>query len=364
MGSIFLQYGKARAGIYADRSAPLLVEAPALKLGAKAYLSGRYLMIEDGRTIFRCRIAISDDGAIEALNERPEADDAMVKALARLTGGDADSGVNAVVQLTRSGLVVQHPARPLELYDAEYIGYRLIDAYRSWAPSQWNNSPLIQELRRGGRKDLATGFLLETYFIVRDAHRTASAVLAHHLTATQRTLLRSFQDEEADHSELLVGGFAHLGLPPDQVRAAEPNPESALFNDYFFCAGHQSVAHFAAALIIPEIDEHPSQPVGQAYDKDGTPRDLVDLLERSNGIPAEALTGFRRHAALDGDAEHAMMPVQLMAQERFFTPEVIRSLARTVAQGIAAYGHFMDGIHRRYRDWNGSLVVGPIIGEY
>ncbi|MER5266935.1 hypothetical protein ABTZ99_33060 [Actinosynnema sp. NPDC002837] len=342
----------------------MLVDTPVLKSTAKAVLRDGGLLIVDGAFEYRCPIAHPAVEAVEALNNREFRRLAMVEALATLRGGDLGSGVEAVTALVKSGLVVEHPAGNRRFHNAEYIGYRLIDAFRQWAPRLWNDNPLIRALRAGGRRDLGMGLMLETFFVVRAAHWTAPSVLAHDLTADQRRALREFFDEEADHSALMARDFAHLDIDPAQLGTAQSTPESILFNNYFFAMGHHSPAHFAASLIIPEVPEAVADPDSRKIDPEGRPRDVLDLLEFRNDIPAAALAGFRAHGAIDEGAEHAMMPVRVLAEEHVISVERTRVLASVVAQGVVAYDQFLHGIHRRYDAWDGRLVLGPVLGEF
>jgi len=341
-----------------------LVKTPMLKRGCIAYLADGALAIEANENTFRCQISNPSPQAVEMLNSRPRQGDAMASALASLLGSDLDAGRAALSALLRAGLVVEHIEERPQFYDAEYIGYRLIDGFRCRASRVWNDNPLIWQLREGRRNDLATGFLIETYHIVRGAHWTASAVMGHHLTAVQRQLLRSFLDEEADHSELLAEGIGCLNLTTEQRKRLTPNPESLLFNDFFFAAGHHSPAHFAAALVITEVKSYYTQPEDSVQDSASGPRDLLDLLERGHGVPATALKGFREHAALDDASDHGLLPVQLLAEEQFFTRESVELLAATVAEGVAAYDQFLTGIRRRYDMRSGSAITGPLNLEY
>ncbi|WP_191296678.1 hypothetical protein [Lentzea cavernae] len=335
-----------------------------LKSTAKAVLRNGDLMIIDGASEYRCVVANPVNDAVEALNGREFRRSAMAEALATLRDSDLGAGEEAVSALVKAGLVVEHPEGGRAYFNAEYIGYRLIDAHRRWAPRLWNDNPLIRALRSGGRRDLGIGLMVETFFVVRAAHWTAPSVLAHDLTARQRSALREFFDEEADHSDLMARDFVHVGIEPAKLKAAQATPESTLFNNYFFAMGHQSVAHFAASLIIPEVPEYVLDSSGVKEDSDGKPRDVLDLLEFYNDIPAAALAGFRAHGAIDEGAEHAMMPVLVLAEEGVISAERTRVLASVVAQGIMAYDHFLHGINRRYDGWDGHLVLGPVLGEF
>ncbi|MFO0556149.1 MAG: hypothetical protein U0271_47670, partial [Polyangiaceae bacterium] len=107
---------------------------------------------------------------------------AFLPALARLfdlTPAECDGLVS---QLVRAGLIIEHPdSRPATLR-GDYLGWRLIDVYRTTAPSIWGKSPLFDALRTPGNRTVAIGALLEAYYRLRAAAPSAAAVLGRTLT--------------------------------------------------------------------------------------------------------------------------------------------------------------------------------------
>ena len=230
--------------------------SPTLKQECTVYSDGNRLIIGNGP--FEIRMTFPNDISAADINEfRSGRDGDLTTALTRMADGSETEGL--VRELIRQGVIVEHPDHRRGPVDPEYLGHRLIDTFRRTTHRMWRSNPLISALRSSSDPGLSVGFLLESYFMVRNADWTAPTVLGHWLTRRQRTLLDEFFAEESDHGELMAGAFAEVGLDPDEIRAAHPIPETLSYNTYFFACGHQSPAHFATSLIIPGVPENPAK---------------------------------------------------------------------------------------------------------
>lgn len=322
-----------------------LCASPKLKPGCTVDSDDNVLRIGNGP--FEVRVAFSSAISLDDLSDlRAPAKSRLSSVLKRMAGGADVAGI--VRRLIQEGVVVEHPELRSELVNAEYLAYRLIDDFRQTAHRAWKDNPLVSELRSTSDPRLSIGFLLEAYFMVRNANWTAPAVLGHWLTRRQRNLLEGFFAEESGHGELMADAFAEAGLDPDEVRAAHPIPETLAYNTYFFACGHQSPAHFATSLIIPEVPENPSG-VGR-----GTGEDILDLL---SGVPDKVVAAFRAHDDVDDEADHGALPVMLLAECGQIPRRLAEELFITLRQGIFGIDAMLRGVVTRYQNSDVPLAA-------
>ncbi|MEV5979569.1 iron-containing redox enzyme family protein [Streptomyces sp. NPDC052114] len=319
-------------------------ESTALKPGCTVQAQEGYLYVDNGP--FRVRIAPAAAVPAPALDAlRSSEPGSLYRGLIELTGGRA-AARRVAGALVRAGVVIEHPQRRGDWVAGEYLGHRLVDTFRLTAHHTWRNNPLVGALRRGGDRGLELGFLLESYFMVRNADWSAPAVLGHWLTPRQRTLFEEFYNEESGHSELMADAFADAGLDPEAVRRAHPAPETLAYGTYFFAAGHQSPAHFATSLIVPEVPENPTKQSAAAV------TDILDLLEL---VPDSLVQSFRAHGEIDDAAEHRGLPVDLLAECGPVPRDLAAELFVTLRQGVFGLDALLRGVHDRYADWDGDL---------
>jgi len=202
-----------------------------------------------------------------------------------------------------------------------------------------------------GNFNVAAGFLLESYFHIRSASWTAAPVLGHSLTKNQRDILESFWVIERSHGEEIAEQFALIGLSPDAVRACLPAPETELFERFLFSCGHRSVAEFAAALILPEVEEIPAGAVALAAIESSE-----SLISTYQDLPVALVKAFEEHEKENESLEHADLPVQLMHGMGSFSREQATTLFETLHYAIHAYDILLGGVVRRYKDWDGNHI--------
>jgi hypothetical protein len=333
-----------------------LTYCPVIKRSCSITHERSSLRIQNGPFEIRIELpAEPDRAALDLLERRPAEPDGLRRAFAMLLGTDRATAQAAVDEMTRAGIIVEHPSHAPPLYSGEYIAYRLIDTFRCRSYDTLGTSELMMKLKAGGQRELAIGFLLENYFVIASARWTATAVLSHWMTRTQRQLLEEFFTEEAGHGELLAGAFAAVDLDPALVREAEATAETKLYQRYFYSSGGLSVAHFAAAIIIPEVRDDPKGTLLPG----GNSENSVGIMAR-NGIPDALVEAFKKHEHLDEETEHSSLPVRLLEEHGAVPPELARALLATTNLGIDTFELFLRGILRRYTDWNHRLQPAPL----
>jgi hypothetical protein len=332
-----------------------LTTCPVIKPTCELFAEDAALCVRNGP--FEIRIGSSTalaDRMLDAITERPLRPDSLAESLAEIIGGTLDDGREAVAALIRVGAVVEHPELRPSVVNGEYLGYRLTDTFRQRAHDIWGRNTLLRALGRGNQRSLAIGFLLESYYVIREANWTAAAVLGQAMTGNQRRELEEFFHEEAEHSELMADAFATVGLDPHTVRRGIATPESRLYNQFFFGCGHLSPAHFAASIIVPEVRELPP---GTGYKSGASPRLITDVIENDHGVPKELLDSFRAHEDIDDEADHGFVPVLLLAEYGYISRELAAELFSILELGIHSFNEFLNGIERRYADWDGKVIL-------
>lgn len=335
-----------------------MIATPCIKPGCRiTQLPPQTLRIENGP--FEVLLELPEpasERALRVLDDRPTDPDLFRETLGEVLDADEASVEGAIQSLARLGVVTEHPERPREHYPGEYIAYRLLDRRRLRFLEVAGKHPLCDALAEPGRRDLALGMLLESYFHMRGARQITVAVLARELTARQRELLEDLFLDERTHAEQVVDGFALVGLDPDRVRRALAAPATQLLESFFVACGHRSVATFAAAMMVPEA---PMFPPG-AEVVDPLP-DLLHLAEHVQGLPGALLAGFRRHAEVNELHRHGDVAVEVLAEAGTFTREQVAGLVATLDYAVDATGLYLSGIEQRYRSWDGQLVLPPTI---
>ncbi|PYC87407.1 hypothetical protein C7C46_04825 [Streptomyces tateyamensis] len=249
-----------------------------------------------------------------------------------------------VERLFSTGLLVDPEAARLDSVPGAYVACRLVDAFRREFPRVLRDAPLLRALAAGPDHGLAAGLLLETYFVVRAASWSAEPVFRHRMTAVQRAALEEFRASESGHGNLLLGGFAALGLDVDVLRTAEEAVETMAYSHAYGAFGWQGVAEFAAALILPEV-----RAAGADSARPGT--DVLDLLEREHGIPEALIRRFRAHDADDVEGDHGGLPSLLLSEEHELGQAKVTRLFTVLRQMMDLYRGHLDAVHRRYARW-------------
>ncbi|WP_152514097.1 heme oxygenase-like domain-containing protein [Nocardiopsis valliformis] len=264
-------------------------------------------------------------------------------------GTDSPEAIAGFIQkLVAQGVIIE--SAPLDAFDGEYVGYRLVDYYRILINRLLVKNPLMHTLQNGAHKNVQIGVLLETYYMIRNADWTAPAVLGHWLPEQQRKLLQEFFEEESGHGELLADGFASVGLDPDAVRKGVPQPETLSYNLCFYTAANLSPAHFAASIIVPEVPQSPRASV-----HDNSESDILSLL---TDIPDDLIRCARSHEEIDDDEDHGNLPVELLAVEGALSRDRIASLFEIVHQTTVSLDWLFRGVERHYSDWDQEVGVG------
>jgi len=259
-----------------------------------------------------------------------------------------------IEKLVRTGVIVDHEER--KALEGEYVAYRLIDEYRSMVQQAWSKNSLFGVLRSDGNRDVAIGFLLETYFLVRSAQWTAVPALSHALSNEQRALLEDFYFEEKGHAESLRLAFSHIGIDPAILKVALPAPETEALSRHFYSCAQMSIAAFSASLIVPEVGELPN---GVTWNG-ATPKSLIDRLVEVQKLPNELIEPFRHHESENDNLSHAELPVRLLSECGFFSRSQVKDLMRVMYYTVEAYHLYFSGILRRYRDGEG---LAPLTTE-
>lgn len=332
------------------------VRLPGLKRACEVAQGDGCLVMNNGPfriTVPTVRPFVAED--LTGLYNEEGTTSSLATTLGSLTGLDIDRAEELVVDLIRSGVVVEHPKADRSEFDGAYVGYRLVDTFRVRLDEQLRGNELLTMLQNRPYTELAVGFLLETYFVIRAANWTAPAVLGHAMTPRQRASLEDFFFEERDHAELMADAFATVGIDPADLRRSYAAPESCYYTYLFYAFGHMSVAHFATAIIMPEVPQLPNV--------NSQARCVLSMMEQQHGIPRQLLDCFRTHSDVDLDADHGLLPVQLLAEEHSINAPTVEHLFDVLRLITAGYVSHLDGIVRRYRGDGQRLWSAPI-GEY
>lgn len=86
----------------------------------------------------------------------------------------------------------------------------------------------------------------------------------------------------------------------------------------------------------------------------GTGTDILDLL---TGVPDKLVAAFRAHDDIDDDADHAALPVTLLAECGQIPRQLAEELFITLRQGVFGIDAMLRAVARRYRDWDISLAA-------
>lgn len=185
-------------------------------------------------------------------------------------------------------------------------------------------------------------------------------MLGHSMTQQQRWDLEQFFQEESGHGEMLAEAFGCVGLSANDLRSAQGSPETKLYQRFFYASGHQSVADFAVALVIPEVKEAPLHSLSAA---DSGELVVTDVMETRNGVPAALVEAFRKHEEEDVEMDHGNLVVSVLREEGMIARERAEVLFATLELGMSTFDLFLRGVVRRYADWDGKLDAG-VFGEY
>ncbi len=299
--------------------------------------------IEDSvyRVAFPARAVTLPDLARMAAGMRP---DQLLFDVSDWLGGDEADARTFVQRLFGAGLLVDPEAGLLESVPGSYVACRLLDVFRRLFPRVVRDAPLLRALAAGPNPGLALGLLVETYFVVRAATWSAQPVFRHRMTAAQRAALESFQASESGHGELLLSGFATVGLDADALRTSAEAVETMAYSHAYGAFACHGVAEFAAALVLPEVPAPRSPGAGA-----GT--DVLDLLASDHRVPGGLIRKFRAHDDDDVEGDHAGIPALLLAEDGGLTPARVDRLFIILRQMIDLYRSHLDGVHRRYADW-------------
>ncbi len=292
------------------------------------------------------------DVALERIRNEAGDRDAVASALCELTGKDPAAVQLLITDLVKGGVLLQHPNAEDRWFAADYIAYRLVDTYRTTLPAQLQATALSETLSAPDGRTVAVGLLLETYYFVRTAAWTSGSVLGRPMTDVQRRLLDAFFIEERDHAEAMAPAFRQLGLDEDEVRRGVASVENRLYQNVFYACGHRSAAHFAAALIVPEVPQHPAGTHGPTTD-------VLDMAQRLHGIPDGVARVFREHAAMDLTEDHGALPIRVISAEQAIGRNTATDLFRALRLAQDAYVLYLAGIVRHYRHWDGRPATAP-----
>jgi len=331
------------------------IDLPSLKPSCIISQGNSALFVENGP--FRISVptvrSITVEDRLGLYNDAAQAD-SLARTLASLTGRDIEQADALVVDLIRSGAVIEHQKADRRHLDGTYVGYRLVDTFRIRHNEFVDRNLLLKALRGEANRDLAIGYLLEIYFVIRAANWTAPAVLGHAMTLRQRELLESFFMDERDHSELMAEAFSTVDIDPNELRRSFPTAESAFYNHLFYAFGHMSVAHFATSIIMPEVPAFPT-----AID---APSDL-DLLRNVHGVPDALVDAFESHGDIDAECEHGLVPVMLLAEEGRLASGRVEQLFDVLRLIMSGYFSYLDGVVRRYGN-GGPQLQSKSFGDY
>lgn len=271
-------------------------------------------------------------------------------------GLDGEAGRVFINGLIERGVVIESPGHHGP-WNGRYVAHRLIDHFRLRSHTIWSQNDFLGAISRcEGGPSLAVGYLLETYFVVRDAFWTAPAVLSHHLTTKQRQLLTEFFTEEGGHGELMADSFELVGLSPKEVRRGIALPSGRLYNLFHYASGNLSPSHFAVATIVPEVREDPSD---VDYGVPGSRRSLMDAFVDEYSLPPELVTMFRQHEGRDEAAEHSNLVVDLLEEEGFLGIERVESLFSFLDQEIYMFDRFLNDIYTKYANSKVCIELPP-----
>ncbi|GAB3073033.1 hypothetical protein [Nocardioides zeae] len=263
--------------------------------------------------------------------------DSFWAAVDRLFPGGA---IAAGRYLLENGLLVESRNAQVDQFDAEYIGWRLVASYRRLIADVVRKSMVLKRLVTGPPDpELAIGLLIETFHVVRSASWTGSAVLDHQMTERQHALLSDFYRVEADHGEMLLGGLAKGPVPVEVIRAERGTAETQNYSKLFAYHARRGVNQFAASLVLPEVSQFPP-----GLDLQGG-RDLLDCLHHVHGVPGEVLQGFRDHEVDDTEADHANLPVSVIAESGTVSRDEADELFGVVEGTVSAYAAHIESAH-------------------
>jgi hypothetical protein len=128
-----------------------------------------------------------------------------------------------------------------------------------------------------------------------------------------------------------------------------------LYQQFFFASGQLSVSHFATSLIVPEVRQQPTNTIVEG----GSPVVFsTDLIER-NGVSKQMLDAFKSHDHQDSEADHALLPVELLKEQGALTRQHAAELFSTLDYSIGTFDVFLRGVLRHYQGWDGKLVQAP-----
>lgn len=200
-------------------------------------------------------------------------------------------------------------------------------------------------------REVAEGWLLESFFYTSHAERHIGPVLGHPMDPEEREHWAGLYEEERTHFRIYRALFRELGWDLEARRRMDPMAQTRGFIDILRAQALKGPATYAGVVMLME------QPLGaESIEEDP----LFWSMCRNYGFNRNSIRPLFEHSRANGTNGHSELGAYVLARRPWLDGDEVEAVLGGVERMLAALEAWYLALGRRYRDpeFNGPRLRG------